>query len=61
MNLNERNASLGCMYIQTGVFVVSFMKKNGYNVTNYSEPCKLDFCACLHAYRKASLYGEKTT
>ena len=37
MNLNERNASPGCIYDTDRGFVVSFMKKNGYNVTIQSH------------------------
>ena len=28
---------------------------------NYSEPCKIVFCECLHSSRIAILYGEVTT
>ena len=28
---------------------------------NYSEPCKIAFCECLHSDRIAILYGEVTT
>ena len=30
-------------------------------ICNYSEPCKIAFCECLHSYRTAILYGEVTT
>ena len=30
-------------------------------MSNYSEPCKIAFCDCLHSYRIAILYGEVTT
>ena len=39
---------------------IEFDRKSWY-YGNYSEPCKIAFCECLHSDRIAILYGEVTT
>ena len=45
-------------YFQTYYTHSSISKFNIF--CNYSEPCKIAFCECLHSDRIAILYGEVT-